>query len=129
MTGGTSHDRGSPLGRSLNRPTQYGKLLRMAGAAACAVVLFTLTLVGTAKPAWARHHRHKALPAAGACGGSITPMTFLNNTGTPVADNGPFNVGDTVNIQATILNTNATTFTVTNVQQDLSCPSGATNFF
>jgi hypothetical protein len=129
MFGGTSQDRGSPLGRSLNRPTQYGKLLRMVGAAACAMVLFALTVVGTAKPAWASHRHHHSTPDAGACGGSITPATFLNNTGTPVADNGPFNVGDTVNIQATILNSNATTFTVTNVQQDLSCPSGATNFF
>jgi hypothetical protein len=130
MTGGKSRYRGSPSGRSLNRPTLYGKLLRMGGAAACAVVLFALTLVGTAKPAWAKHHHHKSLtPDAGACGGSITPTTFLNQGGTLTPDNGPFNVGDTVNVQATILNTNATTFTVTNVQQDLSCPSGATNFF
>src|SRR6266481_724033 len=131
MFGGRSEGRSGPLERSFNRPTQYGKRLRTAGAVATAMAFFALSVVvGTANQAWAgKRHHHSVTPLAGACGGSITPNTFLNVGGVLTADSGPFNVGDTVNVQATILNTNASTFTVANVQQDLSCPSTATNFF
>lgn len=123
MFGGTSQDRGSPLGRSLNRPTQYGKHLSVAGSAACAMAFFALTVVlGTANQAWAgKRHRHSqptpVTDAGTACGGSITPSTLFMGT----ANTGPFEVGNTVTVNAVILNTNPVNFVVTNVVDELSC--------
>jgi len=126
MTGGTFRDRGDPSGRSLNRLTNYGKRLRMAGTAASAMVVFALMLVaGTARPAWAKHHHHPAVPAqGGTCGGGISNL--IDGSASPP----PFPVGSTVTINATVINTagaGGNAFSVPQIVQKLSC-QGTTVF-
>ncbi|MGA9725249.1 MAG: hypothetical protein WBQ86_22530 [Candidatus Binatus sp.] len=87
------------------------------------MAFFALTVVlGTANQAWAgKRHRHSqptpVTDAGTACGGSITPSTLFMGT----ANTGPFEVGNTVTVNAVILNTNPVNFVVTNVVDELSC--------
>ncbi len=113
MREGTLGKNGSPP-KGLSIPWTYRATRSGAAGAICIVTLLALMVVtGLDNRAWAQ-----------TCGGSLTNQIQMP-AGTP--NSGPFVVGDTVTIQATIDNNNATSFTVTDFVQKLTCLN-TTNF-
>jgi len=112
MQEGTLGDSGGPPNGPPNPWTYKNKRFKAAAAAVSIVTLFALTAVlGTADGVWAQ-----------TCAGN------LHLVESPV---GPYQIGDTVTLTATILNTGSTPAVpqvVTNYVQKLSCPANVTDF-